>query len=100
VSAYVIVTISVKDPVAYEEYKPLALASVTRHGGRYLVRAGRIETLEGEPPGGRVVILEFPSFDQAMAWYDSDDYRECATIRWDSATSSLFVVEGIEEAAG
>ena len=70
-------------------------ASVAAHGGRYIVRAGRAERLEGDVDIHRLVVLEFPSFAQARAWYDSPDYREALAIRQSCATAELVIVEGM-----
>jgi uncharacterized protein (DUF1330 family) len=93
--AYIIVDINVHDPVRYEEYKRLAAPTVTAHGGKYIVRGGRVETLEGDWSPTRLVILEFPTVEQAKAWLNSDDYKPIRKIRHETATSQMIVVEGI-----
>ncbi|MEY2422199.1 MAG: hypothetical protein QOI95_2266 [Acidimicrobiaceae bacterium] len=95
-TAYVIVEVEVTDPNLYEQYKPLAGASVEAHGGSYRARGGTVEVLEGEPPAGRVVVLEFPSLQAAKDWYRSDDYQSALTIRHAAATSRMFIVEGTD----
>ena len=92
-SAYVIVEIDVEDPAAYEDYRPLAANSVARHGGRYIARGGKAETLEGEW-FGRIVVLEFDSLDAAHAWYYSDDYQGCLPIRLRTSRARMIAVEG------
>ena len=67
-SAYVIYQAKVLDPAAYEEYKKQAEASIAAAGGKYIVRGGEVEVLEGDAPKGRVVILEFPSMPIALEW--------------------------------
>lgn len=74
-AAYVIVDIQVTDPAGYAEYVQLAPPIVVAYGGRYLVRGGALETLEGDWAPQRLVILEFPSVAQAKAWWDSLEYR-------------------------
>jgi uncharacterized protein (DUF1330 family) len=93
-AAYVIAEVSVTDPEGYEQYKPLAGASVAAHGGTYEVRGGAIEPLEGEPVGGRIVVLRFDSLDAARAWYHSDDYQAALPLRQAAARSRVFIVEG------
>jgi uncharacterized protein (DUF1330 family) len=96
VSAYVIVHIQVTDPDGYEAYKPFAAESIRLHGGRYVVRGGRSEVLEGGPAPARVVVLEFPTYEQALAWYHSDEYQAAVPIRQQTADTSLFmVVDGV-----
>ena len=93
--AYVIVEISVTDPVVYEDYKAAIAPLAAKFGGQYLVRAGRTETIEGAPPAGRVVIFEFPSFDRAMAFERAPETLEASKLRHRSAKSRIYVVEGV-----
>jgi uncharacterized protein (DUF1330 family) len=94
-TAYVIVDIDVHDPVGYEEYKKLAPAAVTFHGGKYIARGGRTETLEGEWSPSRLVILQFESIEQAKQWLDSEEYRAARQMRHQTARSNMVVIEGL-----
>lgn len=94
-SAYIIVDIHVTDPERYEEYKGLAGPTVAAHGGRYIVRGGAAERLEGTRTPHRVVVLEFPSAAQARAWWDSSDYAPAKMIRQEAATTEMILVEGV-----
>ena len=69
--AYVIADIEITDAAGYEEYRRRVPATVAQYGGRYLVRGGAAETLEGDWQPRRLVVLEFPSIAQARRWYDS-----------------------------
>jgi uncharacterized protein (DUF1330 family) len=93
--AYVVVNVKVTDPVAYEKYKALAPAAIARHGGRYLVRGGATEVLEGEWAPDRFVVLEFPDADAARRWYDSPDYRAARDARKDAARMSMILADGL-----
>lgn len=93
-SAYVVVNIHITDPQGYEEYRRLASPTVTLYGGRYLVRGGRVEVLEGDWRPARYVILEFPNLERARDWWDSPEYRPLRAIRQRTAESSMIVVEG------
>lgn len=93
-AAYVIVDIEITDPAQYEEYKKLAGPTVGTHGGHYVVRGGKVETLEGDWHPGRIVVLEFPSAEKAKAWWDSPGYRKARSIRHEAARSRMIVVEG------
>ena len=93
--AYVIGNIRVKDAELYKEYAAGTPAAIERHGGRYLVRGGAVDELEGSWSPERVVVLEFPSVDDARGWYDSDEYRELAKIRHRAADGELVIVEGV-----
>ena len=74
-SAYVIVDIEVTDPEAYEDYRSQVPALVAKHGGKYLVRGGPFEILEGDWSLNRLIVLEFPSMEAAKEFYDSEEYR-------------------------
>jgi uncharacterized protein (DUF1330 family) len=95
-SAYVIVDIEVLDAVPYEDYKRLAAQTIALYGGRYVARGGRTEVLEGEWEPSRLVVLEFPTFERAMAWYDSAEYATAREIRRTSARLDMVVVEGLD----
>jgi len=93
--AYVIVDLEVTDPVGMEEYRKQVPATIAKYGGRYLVRGGKHETLEGDWHPKRVVVLEFPSVEQARRWYDSEEYREPKALRFRSGRTNLILVEGV-----
>jgi uncharacterized protein (DUF1330 family) len=94
-AAYVIVDVSINDPVVYAEYRKLTPASIAAHGGRFVVRGGRAETLEGEWSPGRIVVLEFESVAKAKAWWSSAEYERAKALRQRSATTRMIVVEGV-----
>ena len=93
--AYVIVDMNVTDPEKYKGYVALAGPSVETGGGRFIVRGGATEVLEGDRLPNRIVILEFPDMDAARAWYDSPDYAEAKAAREGAATASFIAVEGV-----
>ena len=94
-SAYIIVDIEVTDPVQYEDYKKLASATVAAYDGKYIVRGGTAEQLEGDWTPRRIVVLEFPTLDRAKEWWASEDYAPAKAMRHASATSNMIVVEGM-----
>jgi uncharacterized protein (DUF1330 family) len=96
VAAYVIYQGEVVDPERYEQYRPKAAASILAAGGRYVVRGGDIEVLEGEAPDGRTVVLEFPTRQAAIDWYRSDDYTEARKLREGAARARMYVVDGVD----
>jgi uncharacterized protein (DUF1330 family) len=93
---YVVVNVHVKDTDHYPEYARLAKDTVTKYGGRYLVRGATPSIVEGAPRLERFVILEFPSLEQARRWYDSDEYRPVRALRHKYADTDLFLIEGHE----
>jgi uncharacterized protein (DUF1330 family) len=94
-AAYVLVDIKVTDPVGYEEYKRLAPVSIKLYGGKYLVRGGLHETLEGEWSLNRLIILVFESKERAKAWLNSPEYAPARTLRHIYADSRMIVVESL-----
>jgi uncharacterized protein (DUF1330 family) len=94
-AAYFIVDVEVKNPQAYEAYKQAAAASIAQYGGRYLVRGGTHEVLEGDWRPTRLVVLEFPTVDAAKRWYASDEYNQAKPIRLQHAVGHLVLVEGV-----
>ncbi len=79
--AYIIVDVTIYDPDNYEAYKKLTPASIAAYGGKFIVRGGKTETLEGNWQPGRIVILEFPSVEKARQWWDSEEYAPAKAIR-------------------
>ncbi len=94
-SAYVVVEIEVHDPVRYEEYKKLAPPTIAAYDGRYIARGGKTETLEGDWAPKRLVILEFPSLEQAKKWHDSPEYRAARELRQKTTQSKMVAIEGL-----
>jgi uncharacterized protein (DUF1330 family) len=96
VSAYVIANVDVRDMKRYADYIKLTPATVAPFGGRFIVRGGRAEKLEGDTPANRIVVLEFDTYEQAKAWYDSEGYRVARQVRQSASTASLILVEGVQ----
>ena len=93
---YVILDIDVHDSEKYLEYKKQVPAIIQKHGGRYLVRGGDIITL-GEWKPERIVMLEFPSFDNLLEFVNCPEYQPVKRIREEAATSRTIAVEGCDE---
>src|SRR6201984_3662604 len=93
--AYIIVEIEILDPAGYEEYKKLAGATVEKYGGKYVVRGGRTEVLEGNWKTKRIVVLEFESVQRAKEWLNSAEYREPRKMRHRTAKTNMLVVDGV-----
>jgi uncharacterized protein (DUF1330 family) len=91
---YLIANVDVADEAGYESYRSQTGAVVERHGGRFLVRGGALDVLEGDPGIARLVVLEFPSVEAAHAFYASADYQAILPLRTAYAEASLFIVEG------
>jgi uncharacterized protein (DUF1330 family) len=93
--AYVIVEIDITEPVGYEEYKKQAAATVHKYGGKYIVRGGRTEVLEGDWHPKRVVVLQFDSMQRAKEWLNCEEYREPRKMRHRTARTKMILVEGV-----
>lgn len=93
--AYLIADVDVTDPVQYEQYKKLAPPAIAQYGGRYLVRGGAHETMEGTWVPRRLVILEFPDMARARAFYESPEYAAARAARKNAATGNFVIVEGL-----
>ncbi len=93
---YVIVDVKITDPSRYEDYKKLTPASLLPYDGKFLVRGGQSETLEGSWKPGRVVILEFPSAQKARAWWSSEGYAPAKALRQSASVTQMILVEGVD----
>jgi uncharacterized protein (DUF1330 family) len=93
--AYIIVDIDITDPIGYEEYKKLAGPTVEKQGGKYIVRGGKTEVLEGDWQPKRIVVLEFESAQRAKDWLNSEEYREPRKMRHRTARTNMILVEGV-----
>lgn len=93
-AAYLIADIEVTDPTLYDEYRGRVRATIEQYGGRFLVRGGAHQVLEGAPDVHRTVVLEFPSMDALTRWYRSPEYAPLIVLRQKAAKGTLFAVEG------
>ena len=93
-AAYIVVEVEVLDKERYETYKQMVPSSLAAYSGKFLVRGGQVETLEGEWLPKRLVILEFPSVAQAKAWWGSSEYAEAKALRQATARTQMIVAEG------
>ena len=92
---YVVANVDVQDMTAYEAYRSRTQQIIEQYGGRFLVRGGDVEVIEGDPGISRLVILEFPSVEAARRFYNSPEYQAILPHRLDNARSTLFIVNGV-----
>ena len=92
--AYVIVEVDVHDPAEYENYKKLTPPSLVPFGGKFVVRGGKAELLEGDQQPARIVVVEFPTLEKAKQWWNSAEYAPGKKLRQRIATTRMLVVEG------
>jgi len=93
-AAYIIVDVEITDPVRYAEYIRVVPPTIAKYGGRFLVRGGKAETLEGSWKPGRVVVVEFPTFEKAREWWESEEYRGPRALRQSASVTDMILVEG------
>ncbi len=94
-AAYVIVDVDIRDPVRYAEYVKVVPPTIAAFGGRFLVRGGRAENLEGGWQPKRIVVLEFDSLDRAKAWWASAMYEAPKRLRQSASVTEMILVEGV-----
>ncbi len=94
--AYFICTMTIHDPETYRKYTALTPATVARHGGKFLTRGDEVATVEGPEFGERLVILEFPDREKALAWYNDSDYQSACAFRRAASAGRMILQEGRE----
>ena len=93
-SAYIIAEVEVTDPEKFEEYRKLVPPTIEAFGGRYMVRGGAIDSLEGDWQPTRLVVIEFDDAERAKAWHGSDLYAPAKALREASSNTRMIVVDG------
>jgi uncharacterized protein (DUF1330 family) len=93
-AGYLIANIEVRDPAKFEEYRQQVVPLIKKFGGRYLVRGGDVRHLEGNLPFKRLVVLEFPTVEQAQHFYDSAEYQPILKLRLASTRSDVVLAQG------
>ncbi len=93
--AYIIVDVKVTNPDRYDDYKKLTPGSLIPFEGKFIVRGGATETLEGDWTPGRCVVLEFPTTEKAKAWWSSEGYAPAKAIRQSASETRMILVEGV-----
>jgi uncharacterized protein (DUF1330 family) len=94
-SAYIIANVDVTNPEQYESYKKLSTIAMKAHGAEVCVRGGKVEVLEGDWGPARLVMLKFPSMEQARAFYNSVEYEAARQARQGASVTRMIVVEGV-----
>ncbi|MGO1120545.1 DUF1330 domain-containing protein [Rhodovibrionaceae bacterium A322] len=91
---YIVSRVTIKDSEKMQGYMAEAPETVAAYGGRYLARTPDIKVLEGQADYNRMVVLEFPNEEQALAWYNSEEYRDLRETRWAAADAHIVVLPG------
>jgi uncharacterized protein (DUF1330 family) len=92
---YAMFQVRVTDPATYDRYRAQVAPTIAQYGGRFLVRGGAYETLEGDWPEYRHVVLEFATREQARAWYDSPEYAPLRALRQSASEGRGILIEGV-----
>jgi uncharacterized protein (DUF1330 family) len=93
---YAIACVTIHDEDRYADYRAGTQASLEPYEGRFIVRGGPTECVEGSWDAQRTVVIEFPSIDQARAWFHSDAYQQLSAIRREASTADIVLVEGVD----
>ncbi|MCW2966453.1 MAG: hypothetical protein JWM71_225 [Solirubrobacteraceae bacterium] len=93
--AYIIGDVNVTDPDRYKDYTAHTVETLEPFGGRFIVRGGAHEAIEGDWRPARIVVIEFPDAQAARAWHASEAYQEILPIRHEASTGSMVLVEGV-----
>jgi len=95
-AAYLLARVKVTDWDRYKDYTKKTPGAIEKYGGKFIVRAGDMVTLEGPEETRRVVLIEFPSFEKAKEFYYSQEYQEAKKIREGAATGQFLVIDGVD----
>jgi uncharacterized protein (DUF1330 family) len=96
-AAYFVVDLEIFDADLMRDYRERVPDVIRKYGGRYLVRGGKFESMEGSWTPKRLVLLEFPNMEQAKRFYDCEEYRELKAVRMKAARTNLVLVEGVDQ---
>ena len=91
--AFVIVEVDIIDNEKYDAYKALTPATVSAFGGKFILRGNPVTVLEGEWNHERLVMLEFPTKENAKAWYNSEGYQHAKSVRVGAAKANFLLIE-------
>ena len=92
--AYLIADIDVTDPQGFKKYQEAVPGTIEKHGGKYIVRGGEVEPMEGDWMPKRMVVLEFPNMTTLKKWYNSNDYQNIIKDRTENSIGNMVFVEG------
>ena len=94
-AGYVIAQLKVTNPENYKEYVEKVPEVVKKYGGEYLARGGEHEVVEGEDNFPRIVIIKFPTYEKALEWYDSEEYKPVKPIRLANSVANGIIIKGV-----
>ena len=95
-TAYLLGRVAITDPDQYKEYMKKTPGVIEKYGGKFIVRGGSVETLEGAEEKRRLVLIEFPSFEKAKEFYSSEEYQQAKKLRAGAASGQFLAIEGVD----
>ena len=95
---YLIANLDIQDQPTFQRYREEVMPLIAKYGGRYIVRGGEVQDVEGHLGLKRLIVLEFPSLEAARAFYESPEYQPVKAIRLRSAISDIALVAGYDDA--
>ena len=94
-AGYALIDVEITDQAAFAEFRERAAAVVEAHGGRFLVRGGATEVLQGDWTPHRVIVIEFESVERAKSWWNSPAHTELRAILDRCSNTTTTIVEGV-----
>ena len=94
-SGFAIFNIDIKRPKEYKEYVEKVKPIAERYGGEYIVRGGESTIVEGVWAYPRTVVIKFPSYEKALEWYNSEEYKPIKKIRLDNSVANGIIIKGV-----
>ena len=94
-SGYVIFNIDIKKPQEYKEYIEKVTPVAKKFGGEYIVRGGETTLIEGTWTYPRTIVIKFSSYEKALEWYSSEEYKPIKQIRLDNSVSNGIIIKGV-----
>ncbi len=91
---YAIFNINITNPEDYKEYIEKVVKVTEKFGGKDIIRGGKTTKIEGTFPHPRTVVIQFPSYQKALDWYNSEEYKPIREIRFKNAESIAIIIEG------
>jgi uncharacterized protein (DUF1330 family) len=95
-AAYLLARVAITDWDRYKEYVKKTPGVIEKYGGKFIARGGKVETLEGTEEKGRLVLIEFPSFEKAKEFYYSEEYQETKKLRAGAASGQFLAIDGVD----
>ena len=93
-SGFAIFNIEVKKPEEYKEYVKKVKPIAEKFGGEYIVRGGETTIVEGNWTYPRTVVIKFPSYEKALEWYNSEEYKPVKQIRLNNSVANGIIIKG------